>query len=75
MDCSPHISIEPTIEQNSIIEVEEKPCSSSVSMDWWHGYIDHRVFPNSHPGCTDQKKLFSLTRWGTSKKLLLIEGK
>ena len=36
--CSPHVSIEPTIERNLIIEVEEKPYCSSVSIFWWHGY-------------------------------------
>ena len=42
--CSSHISIESTIEQSLIIELEEKPYCSSISMVWWHGYRDYIGF-------------------------------
>ena len=39
-----HVSLEPTMERSLIIEMEEKPNCTSVSMIWWHGYRDYRSF-------------------------------
>ena len=72
--CSPHAWIEPTIERRMIIGVKEKTYCSSVSMVWWHGYRDYRGFSKLSPWKYWPKKLFILTRWGTGKKLILIEG-
>ena len=47
--CSPHVSIEPTIERSLIIELEEKPYCSSVSMVWWNGYRDYRALRKKSP--------------------------
>ena len=47
--CSSHVWMEPMIEQILIIEVEEKPCYSSASMVWWHGYRDCRGFSKQLP--------------------------
>ena len=41
---SSHILIETTIEQRLIIELEEKRYCISISMVWWHGFRDYRVF-------------------------------
>ena len=51
--CLPLHSIEPTIEWSLIIEVEEKPYCSSVSMVWWDEY--HEFSQNSNLEGTDQK--------------------
>ena len=59
--CSPHVWMEPMIEQILIIEVEEKPCYSSASMVWWHGYRDAEVFQNNYPG--DTKKNGTDKNW------------
>ena len=47
--CSPHVSIEPTIEQSLIIGVEEKPYCSSVSIVWRHEYRNCRGFSKQSP--------------------------
>ena len=57
-----------------IIEVEEKPDCSSVSMVWWHEYRNYRVFLKQSPWMYWPKKLFILTSWGTDKKLMFKEG-
>ena len=72
--CSPHVSIELTIEQILIIEVEEKPYCSSISMVWWHRYIDYRSFSKRSPRRYWPKKLFILTSCGTDKKLISIDS-
>ena len=41
---------------------------------WWHGYREYRGFSKQSPWRYWLKKLFILTSWGTSKKLMLIEG-
>ena len=54
--CSPHVSIEPMKEQSWIIEVEEKPSSSSTSVVWWHGYRETKEFlQNNQLRVTGQK--------------------
>ena len=64
-----HRRIEPTIEQSLIIKMEEKPCCSSVSMVWWHGYRDYRVSSKQSPWRYWPKKVVHF-----DKKLMLIEG-
>ena len=71
--CSPHVSIDPTIERSLINKVEETPYCSSVSMVWWHGYRDGRGFSKRSPWRHWPKKLFILASWSTGKKLILIE--
>ena len=66
--CSPHVSIEPTIKQSLIIEVEEKSYCSSDSMIWWHGYRDYRGFSKQWSWRYWPKKLFILKNWGTGIK-------
>ena len=71
---SPNVSIEPTIEWKLIIEAKEKPYRPSVSMVWWHGYRDYRGFSKQSDWRCCPKMLFILTKWGTGKKMMLIEG-
>ena len=49
--CSPHVSIEPTIEPSLITELEEKLCCTSFL---WSDDMDE-VFRYSHLGGTDQR--------------------
>ena len=72
--CSPHALIEPTIERSLIVEVEEKPYCSLVSMIWWHGHKDYGGFLKQSPWRYWLKKLFILISLGIGKKLMLIEG-
>ena len=72
--CSPHVLIEPKIEQSLIIEVEEKPYCSSVSIVWWHRHRGYKRFSKQSTWRYWPKKLLILTKWGTCKKLMLIEG-
>ena len=41
---------------------------------WWHGCRDYRDFSKQSPWRYWAKKLFSLTSWGTGKKLIVKEG-
>ena len=55
--CSPHVSIEPTIERSLIIELQEKPyCFPSL----WSDEMDIEtieVFQNNHLGVSEGKAL------------------
>ena len=42
--CSSQVSIESMVEWSLIIEVDERPYCSSVSMVWWHGYRHYTGF-------------------------------
>ena len=56
--CSPHVSIEPSIEQSLIIELEEKLYCFSASVVWWDGYRGYR---GGSPWRHWLKKLLNLT--------------